>query len=142
MSDASVTTRMPASGGEETPSPTALTVPSRTPPESVSGLCILPRAATISRMRAAIAYGSPPAASRIWRCDVESRQSRSTSTSVSNRRQGPDGSSLAAGCGSDPGGSITLSAPSCCAISTVETSPGGGLNLLSRLAALTKPVPS
>ena len=61
VSEARVTMRSPIGGGE----PSALadvdaTVPSRTPPESVSGLCILPRAATISRIRSPIRSGSPP----------------------------------------------------------------------------------
>ena len=79
VSDASVDDpRRPARAGSAKRSPTAATVPVRMPPESVSGLCILPRAATISAIRAAIASGSPSARSRIWRCEVESRQSRST----------------------------------------------------------------
>ena len=54
--------------------------------------------------RAAIASGSPPERSRISRNEVESRQSRSTATSISKGRTGPEGSSRSAGWGSDPPG--------------------------------------
>ena len=55
------------------------TVPISIPPEPVTGLCILPRSATIDSIAAAMAAGSPPVASRSWRKEAESRFSRSTS---------------------------------------------------------------
>ena len=66
-------------------------------PESVSGLCILPRTATISRIRSPIRPGSPPQRSRRLRNEVESRQSRSTSSLSSNGRTGPEASRRSAG---------------------------------------------
>ena len=79
--ETSVATRSPTAGRAGTSGPTSSTVPTSMPPEPVSGFCILPRVATMSRTagpdrrrrrRRVVCVRSS------WRYDAASRLSRST----------------------------------------------------------------
>ena len=100
VSDASVTTRVAGLRRRPTRAPRPRRrYPARTPPESVAGLCIFPRAATIRGSGRPSPSGSPPprpgSGGARW---SRGRAARPRLRSRSGRH-GPEGSSRSAGCG-------------------------------------------
>ena len=79
------------------------TVPVSMPPEPVTGLCILPRLATMSSTSARTAAPSPPCFSRSWRNDAASRFSRATSIRTSSGHSSAPGVQPQRGLGQDAG---------------------------------------
>src|SRR5467141_360768 len=91
--------------------PTSATRPISIPPEPVTGFCSFPRAATISRTRAAIREVSPPHSWESCRKEAASTFKCSTSMESSSGPSGRRGSMTSACCGSTPFGRTTRRSP-------------------------------
>ena len=94
------------------PSPTSSTRPTNMPPLPVTGLCCLPRCATIAATCSPMRAASASHASRICLNDAESMLSTSTSQSISFVRGDGRVVERHASCGMAPAGSSTRCAPS------------------------------
>ena len=84
VSETRVATRCPTAQPERRLGPTASTTPMSMPPDPVTGFCILPRCATMSRTAARDGRAVAVAGSDSWRNEAASRLSRSTAMRTSS----------------------------------------------------------
>src|SRR3954452_20506412 len=120
VSETRVATRWPTASPSGDSGPTASTAPMSMPPEPVTGFCIFPRVATMSRTVARTASPSPAHDSDSCRNEAASRFSRWTAIRTSSGAISGSASSRRAAWGSTPAGSRTRCTPSafCTAVST------------------------